>query len=243
MYFLIVFDDNTSHGRTVNLKHKSNANPPIQQYIAKIKTQYGKQIHEFQIDARGKFKSRELIEFSKELSVNILTSVPHMHQQNSHVECFIRTIMDKAQALHLEACLSQSWWEFSVDCAIHIYNCTPIQHHNWKTPFENLECTKPDVAHLCVFRCGAYVFFLEEVCINKLNPKLELMTFLGYPQGTKGWMFMRGPNNVIFTVTQALFDETLFLKCPDMHCLVIGMKLCYMGIQNFILYISSRILY
>ena len=27
----------------------------------------------------------------------------------------------------------------------------------------------------------------------------------------------RGPNNVIFTVAQALFDETLFPKCPDMH--------------------------
>ena len=27
---------------------------------------------------------------------------------------------------------------------------------------------------------------------------------------------MRGPNNVLFTAVQALFDETLFLKCPDM---------------------------
>ena len=42
--------------------------------------------------------------------------------------------------------------------------------------------------------------------------------FLGYPQGTKGYLFMRGPNNVLFTAVQALFDETLFLKCLDMHC-------------------------
>ena len=42
------------------------------------------------------------------------------------------------------------------------------------------------------------------------------MTFLGYPQGTKGYLFMRGPNNVLFTAVQALFDETLFPKCPDM---------------------------
>ena len=42
------------------------------------------------------------------------------------------------------------------------------------------------------------------------------MTFLGYPQGTKGYLFMRGPNNVLFTAVQALFNETLFLKCPDM---------------------------
>ena len=83
-------------------------------------------------------------------------------------------------------------------------------------PFENLKHTKPDVTHLWVFRCGTYVFLLEEVHVNKLNPKSKLMTFLGYPQGTKGYFFMRGSNNVPFTAVQALFNETLFLKCPDM---------------------------
>ena len=125
--------------------------------------------------------------------------------------------MDKAQAIHLEACLPQSWWEFAVNCAIHVYNCTPIQRHNWKTPFENMEHTKPDATHLRVFRCGVYVFLLEEVCTNKLNPKSKLMMFIGYPARTKGYLFMRSPNNVLYTAVQALFDETLYLKCPDMH--------------------------
>jgi hypothetical protein len=121
--------------------------------------------------------------------------------------------MDKSQAIHLESCALQSWWEFSVDCAVHVYNHTPIMCHNWKTPFENLERMKPDVTHLCVFGCSAYVFLLEEVCHNKLNPKSELMTFTGYPQAVKGYLFMRSPNNVLFTAVQALFDETLYPKC------------------------------
>ena len=125
--------------------------------------------------------------------------------------------MDKAQAMCFDACLPQNWWEFAVNCATHVYNCTPIQHHDWKTPFENLKCMKPDVTHLHVFGCGAYVFLLEEVHVNKFNPKSELMTFLGYPQGTKGYLFMRGPNNVLFMAVQALFNETLFPKCLDMR--------------------------
>jgi hypothetical protein len=125
--------------------------------------------------------------------------------------------MDKSQAIRLESCAPQSWWEFTVDCAIHVYNRTPIQRHNWKTPVENLTHTKPDVTHLCVFRCSAYVFLPEEVHHNKLNPKSELMTFIGYPQGVKGYLFMRSPNNVLFTAVQALFDETLYPKCLDMH--------------------------
>jgi hypothetical protein len=42
------------------------------------------------------------------------------------------------------------------------------------------------------------------------------MTFIGLVKGTKGYIFMRSPNNIIFTTIQALFDETLFQKCPNM---------------------------
>ena len=215
-YFLIISDDATSHGWTINLKQKSDADPAIWQFIAMVKTQYGLLIKEVQVDAGGEFQSQELRVFLQELGINVLTSVPHMHQQNGCAERFICTVMDKAQAMHLDACLPQNWWDFTVDCTTHVYNCTPIQHHDWKMPFENLKRTKPDVTHLRVFGCGAYVFLLEEVHVNKLNPKSELMTFLGYPQGTKGYLFMRGPNNVLFTAVQALFNETLFPKCPDM---------------------------
>ena len=213
---MIIFDDATSHSWTINLKQKSNADPAIRQFAAMVKTQYRLLIKEVQINAGGEFKSQELTLFLQELGINILTSVPHMHQQNGCTERFIHTVMDKAQAMCLDACLPQNWWEFAVDCATHVYNRTPIQHHDWKMPFENLKHIKPDVTHLHVFRCGMYVFLLEEVHVNKLNPKSELMTFLGYPQGTKGYLFMRGPNNVLFMAVQALFDETLFPKCPDM---------------------------
>ena len=88
-FFLIPFDDCISHSWTVNLKHKSDADLAIPQFTAKIKSRYNTQVQEFQIDAVGKFKSKELTEFLKELGVDILTSVPHMHQQNDCVECFI----------------------------------------------------------------------------------------------------------------------------------------------------------
>ena len=121
-YFLIIFDNATSHSWTVNLKQKSDANPVIRQFIAMVKTQYGLSIKEVQIDAEGEFKSQEFTIFLRELGIDILTSVPHMHQQNGHAERFICTVMDKAQAMHLDACLPRNWWEFTVDCTTHVYN-------------------------------------------------------------------------------------------------------------------------
>jgi hypothetical protein len=52
---------------------------------------------------------------------------------------------------------------------------------------------------------------------NNLSPRSKLMTFIGIVKGTKGYIFMRSPNNVVFIAIQALFDKTLFLKSPTMH--------------------------
>ena len=85
---------------------------------------------------------------------------------------------------------------------------------NWQTPFQMMNGSKPTVDHLRVFSCAAYVFIPEEVRQNKLAPKSELMTYLGNHPGRKGWIFMRGPNNIIFSAAQATFDESYFPKCP-----------------------------
>ena len=47
-----------------------------------------------------------------------------------------------------------------------------------------------------------------------MSPKSELMTYIGQAPGGSGWLFMRSPNNVIFTAAQATFDESIFPKCP-----------------------------
>ncbi|KZP30221.1 hypothetical protein FIBSPDRAFT_726364, partial [Athelia psychrophila] len=49
-----------------------------------------------------------------------------------------------------------------------------------------------------------------------LAPKSELMIYIGMADDNKkAYKFMCLPNNVIFAGTTALFDETLFPKCPD----------------------------
>jgi transposase InsO family protein len=67
----------------------SEADPAIGQFIAMVKNQFNKVIHESMIDTGGEFKYNELRMFLKELGINILTSVPHMHQQNGRAERFI----------------------------------------------------------------------------------------------------------------------------------------------------------
>jgi len=72
-------------------------------------------------------------------------------------------LMDKAESMRLLACLPQSWWEFSVEHATHVYNRTPLHHHEWRTPIQLLNGERPSIAHLRVFGCGAYVFIPAEI--------------------------------------------------------------------------------
>jgi hypothetical protein len=88
-FFILFFDNCTSFGWIVLLRHKSETDPVIRQFIAIVKNQYNKVIHEFMIDTGGEFKSNKLRMFLKELGINILTSVPHMHQQNGRAKRFI----------------------------------------------------------------------------------------------------------------------------------------------------------
>ena len=125
--------------------------------------------------------------------------------------------MDKAQALRLDACLPPSWWEFAVNTATHLYNCTPVHRLTWRTPYELLYGKVPDIGHLRVFGCGAYVHIPKDARVNKLSPRGELMIFLGYPDGVKGYLFMRLPNNVLFKGTTAIFDEDMMPKCPKQN--------------------------
>ena len=120
--------------------------------------------------------------------------------------------MDKESAMQIEACLPQSWWEFSIEHAVHCYNRTSVKRLNWRTPFEAITGKKPDISRMRVFGCGAYVYIPPTRRHNKLSPKSELMVFLGETEGMKGYHFMRS-GNIIFHAAQALFDEELYPRC------------------------------
>jgi hypothetical protein len=126
-YFIIFYDNFTSHGWTMNLKLKSEAKKSIRHFNAMVKNQHKTSIISIQIDGGGEFQSISLQELFKYLGIKVFLSTPHMHQQNGHAKCFIRTIMDKAQAIRFDACIPQSWGKFTVAHAVHLYNRTFVQ--------------------------------------------------------------------------------------------------------------------
>ena len=87
------------------------------------------------------------------------------------------------------ACLSKAFWQDTVETALHIYNRQPMHHHEWKTPIELFNGKKPDTSYFKVFECHAYMFISPKQQPDKLFPKSEEMTFIGYESNTKCWHF------------------------------------------------------
>jgi len=213
-YTIVFLDDYSSKAWTTNLRTKDAALPATRKFITMVETQYKTNIVEWMSDAGGEYKSKAFLELLKDKGIHISQSIPYVHQQNGRAERLIRTLTEKAETLRFQACLPQSWWEFALDYATHIYNRTPIRRLEWRTPQEWLSKVRPSVDHLRVLGCGAYIFIPTEIRENKLAPKAELMTFLGNHPGGKGYIFMRGPNNVVFSAAHATFDESMFPRCP-----------------------------
>ena len=160
-------------------------------------------------DRGGEFINQAFNQFLSEKGITHQKSSPHVHQQNGRVERMNQTLTDKAESMRLDAHCPKSWWEFAFETAVHVYNRTPLRCTLWKTPLENLTGKKPDISYLHVFGCEAWVFIPQEKCSDKLSPKSEHMTFIGYEQNSKAYKFMTSTNSIVIS-SQATFFEDRF---------------------------------
>jgi len=122
--------------------------------------------------------------------------------------------MDKAKSMQHQACIPDSWWEFAFAHATHIYNRTLVACLRWRTPHKMLKGEMPNIDHLRVFGCGAFVYLPATARANKMAPKLELMTYIGVAPGNERNFLFMCSTNTVFTAAHTIFDEHHFPRCP-----------------------------
>jgi hypothetical protein len=206
-------DDYSGLGSILFLKRKSDAKTSFKDWLMWAERQSGKRLLKLRSDRGGEYLNLDLQAFLSAQGIEHQKTVPHTPQQNGRAERFNRTILEKAEAMRHHACLSPSFWQDSVETALHIYNCQPMRRIDWKPPITLWDGTKPNVSYFRTFGCLAYVFIPKEVRKDKLAPKAEVMTFIGYEQGTKGYRFWSKTRQRVVISHNATFDETHFPHC------------------------------
>ena len=124
-YIIVFYDDYTSMGWIKPLRTKDQALPATKEFIKYIQNQHSASIKGWMSDAGGEYKSKAFRQLMHDQGIHIYESAPHTPQQNGCAERFIRTLMNKAQAMRLHTCLPDSYWEFAIQHAVHVYNHTP----------------------------------------------------------------------------------------------------------------------
>ena len=84
--------------------------------------------------------------------------------------------------------LSNSFWIYAVKAKLHMYSITLIKHADYKTLKELWSTIKPNISHLRVFRCLAWVHILKKRR-HKLERKSQAMIFVRYEDRSKGYIF------------------------------------------------------
>ena len=147
-YIITFVDGFTLMAWTTPLHSKDATLVSTRHFLKMVSTQFNAKVQGWMSDAGGEYKSRAFNDLLKGEGICIFKSASHTPQQNGHTEHFMCIVMDKSEAMWHEACILDSWWEFTIAHTMHVYNHTPLQRHNWHISYEMLHKQQSDIAHL-----------------------------------------------------------------------------------------------
>ncbi len=112
--------------------------------------------------------------------------MPYNPQQNELAERANRSIVERARCLLIDASLLKEYWAEATATAVYLLNRGPSSILRGKTAKELWTEKPPNVEHLRVFGCRAWVHIPRERR-DKWDPKANELTFVGYEEHTKGY--------------------------------------------------------
>ena len=184
-YWLLFVDDHSRFRVVFLLKRKSEAFAAFKTYVSWVETQTGERVRCLRDDKGGEYMSAEFDAFCAERGIERQHSVRNRPQQNGVAERTNRILADGVTTMLAESGLPQAFWGEAVLALVHVVNRSYTSACPEATPFELWCGRKPDVSHLRVWGCTAYVHVQKDKR-EGLSPHMEKCVFIGYPEGHKG---------------------------------------------------------
>jgi hypothetical protein len=109
-------------------------------------------------------------------------------QQNGSAENGNKVAEECITSLLSKVNLPMQFWAEALAALTHAWNCCFTSALKGKTPYELWFKQKPDVSHLRVLGCLAYVH-IQKAKKRRFSLHMEKGIFIGYLDGYKGWKF------------------------------------------------------
>jgi hypothetical protein len=123
------------------------------------------------------------------------TSAPYTPQQNGRAERLNRIIKERIRVLLFEAEAGPELWPEALATVVYLLNRRAVSGKP-STPIEMFYGRKPQVSHLRIWGCLAYVKVPDRQ-LNAFAPTSVQGMFIGYERGTKGYRILVGGKTLV----------------------------------------------
>jgi len=205
-YYVSFIDDHKRKVWVYLMKHKGEVFQHFLNFKAMVEKEKGASIKCLRFDGRGEYFSNEFNEYLKEHGIQKKYSCNYSPQQNGVTERKNKHIIKITHAMLNEKNLPNYFWAKVVAITVYIMNLTSTTVVHGMTLKEKITGKKPDVSHLKVFGCIAYVHVPDEKK-SKLDPKAKKCIFIGYSLEQKGYRCFNPSTQKLQVSRDVVFNE------------------------------------
>jgi hypothetical protein len=202
-YFLTLVDDYSRFTWVIFLKSKDETRKSLIHFVAYIENQFHTTLKCLRSDNGTEFSMGDFFLSKGIIHQKTCVETP---QQNGVVERKHQHILNVARSLSFHSHIPLTMWNFCIQHAVHIINRLPTPLLNFKCPYELLHNEPPSLVHLKVFGCLSYATTLQ-AHRTKFDSRARKAIFLGYKDGTKGYILYDLNSHEIFVSRNVIFYE------------------------------------
>jgi Reverse transcriptase (RNA-dependent DNA polymerase)/gag-polypeptide of LTR copia-type/Integrase core domain/GAG-pre-integrase domain len=211
-YFATYIDYHTRFMKVYLLKRKNDQLHAFKIFEATICNKFRTSIRNveiFQTDNGGEYTSKECKEYFERQGIQHRTTVAYNPESNGIAERINRSIMEIAESSRIGANLPEEFWSVFVLHAVYLLNRRPHSSLFGKTPFEAWWGRKPDLSHLRVPGCDAYV--LTPPAKRRVQDFHAVRgIFVGYAPAQKAYRVWNPETSKMMVSQHVLFNESSF---------------------------------
>ena len=151
----------------------------------------GKSIKSLRFDRGGEYLFSEFRQYLEDHGITSQMSIPGQPQQNRVAERRNRTLLDMVRSIMSYVSLPNFFWGHALETTQYILNLVPSK-----------AVRKPILGHVQIWGSPTYVLNRDP---SKLEARSNVCLFVGYPKGTKGYMFYDPQEQKVIVSTNAIF--------------------------------------
>ena len=206
-YYILHLDGNSYYLDLQLMKTKDESFRHARFFIERVEVVTGYWVNLYRSDGGGEYGSHEFRNYLELKGIYHEITNAYTPQENGAAERENRVIMNMARSILSDAQLPNSFWGDAVVYTAYILNRIPSRATDeCLTPYQLYTGNIPNISHIRIFGCKAYVHIPDEKR-RKLDVKLLEYIFLGYASNCKAFRLIHRSSGCIIESRNVHFDE------------------------------------